>query len=1029
MKKALQSLVLVSFLMLSVQFSYAQFTATGKVTDTQGEPLIGATVLIKGTTTGTVTDIDGAYSLNVSTNTATLVVSYTGYTEQEMEITAATSNNDLILDVSAEQLAEVVVVGYGASRKEALTGSVTTVSSEKLAQVPLGSVEQTLQGNVAGLQAAMGNGQPGANTDVRIRGQGSIDASSEPLYVIDGIPLATGNLTENAESSNPLATLNPNDIESVTVLKDAASTAIYGSRGANGVILITTKSGRSGKAKIDFRSQVGFNDWAVQKLRGLTSAEYTDLYLEGRMNRGLTLEEAIDQFNSQFDFYPDPTTGDLIPSVEIIQNGPDDYTLGEIRVDTRWLDELSRTGLNQSYDLSVSGGNDVFTYFASGSYFKQEAPIIYSQLDRYSSRLNLNIQATKKLRITNNLSISRTGQQGMNDATRWANPLYNGFLLAPVIPVRDAQGRFFGDHKTFFMGGNNPIGSLSGDDSQEWTMVRILNNLSASYELAKGLTLKSAWSFDLLGFDEFYFRNARYGDGRNVNGFGGEVSKNTLNWIGTQTLSYATQFGESHNFDALLGYESNESTLETVIAEAQGFPNPQVRKLVNASSPQTTVSTESGFAFTSAFARLGYNYDYKYYLSGSVRRDGSSRFGINNRFGTFWSVGGSWRISQEEFLQSSSAINNLKLRASYGVTGNAGIGNFISLAQFGFAENDVVINYQGNSGGAPTEIGNQDLTWEQSKSFNVGLDFALFNRINGIIEYFNRESDNLLLDVPISRTTGFTDLTQNFGAMRNSGIELTLNADVIRNNDLFLSVGGNITFINNEITQLKEEFIDGTKIRREGLDFQTYNLYKWAGVNPDNGAPLWFTNEEETQTTSDVSEAELFVIDESATPDFFGGLNINLGFKGLSFDAHLVYTFGNYIYDATAWVLQGDGRFTPRSQTNLVLNRWRQPGDITDVPQFAWGNTSGSNLRPSTRYLWDGSNIRLRNITLAYDLPADMLSNIGLRSVRIYARGVNLWTWTKDKDLYFDPETAFSGVVNSPVPNLKTISFGLDIGL
>ena len=293
MKKALQSFLFVGFLLCIAQIASAQFTATGKITDSQGEPLIGATVLVKGSTTGTITDIDGTYSIEVSTNTATLVVSYTGYEEQEMEITAATSNNDIVMEQTAEQLAEVVVVGYGATRKEALTGSVTSVGSEKLEQVPLGSVEQTLQGNVAGLQAVMGNGQPGANTDVRIRGQGSIDASSEPLYVIDGIPLATGNLTENAETSNPLATLNPNDIESLTVLKDAASTAIYGSRGANGVILITTKSGKTGKAKIDFRTQVGFNDWAVQELRGLTAAEYTDLYLEGRMNRGLSLEDAI----------------------------------------------------------------------------------------------------------------------------------------------------------------------------------------------------------------------------------------------------------------------------------------------------------------------------------------------------------------------------------------------------------------------------------------------------------------------------------------------------------------------------------------------------------------------------------------------------------------------------------------------------------------------------------------------------------------------------------------------------------------
>ena len=422
--------------------------------------------------------------------------------------------------------------------------------------------------------------------------------------------------------------------------------------------------------------------------------------------------------------------------------------------------------------------------------------------------------------------------------------------------------------------------------------------------------------------------------------------------------------------------------------------------------------------------QVNYNYNYKYYLSSSVRRDGSSRFGANNRYGTFWSVGASWRLDQESFIQNIGAINSLKLRASYGVTGNAGIGNYESIGT-----NALTADYDGLPGGFPGNIGNENLTWERAKSFNVGLDFGLFNRLTGIIEYFDRESDNLLLDVPISRTTGFESLTQNFGAMRNSGIELTLDYAIINNNDFNWSVGGNITFLNNEITKLQEEFIDGTKIRREGLDFGTFYMYEWQGVNSETGEPLWYVDDTRSETTSSASTAERMVNNFTATPDFFGGFNTDVSFKGLFVNAQFTYSAGNWIYDNTAWVLQGDGRFTPRSQTNLVLTRWQNPGDITNVPQFAWGNTSSSNLRPSTRYAHDGTHLRLRNFTVGYNIPSSLVSNANLRSARVYVRGINMWTWTKEKDLYLDPEAAISGVIDSPVPNLKTISFGLDIGL
>lgn len=1014
----------LAILVLWTSISLAQFTATGTVLGADDQPLSGAVISVKGTTTGSFSKEDGTFSQYIAEPEGTLIISIIGYSTVEVDVTEETAQGITVnLEEDIASMDEVVIVGYGAERRGSLTGSIAQVSGDAIEQVPFASVEQALQGNVAGVQSVMSNGQPGANVNILIRGQGSIGASSDPLFVIDGIPVVSGNLTNNAETSNPLATLNPNDIANVTVLKDAAATAIYGSRGSNGVILITTKSGRPGKTKINFRTQIGFNDWAVSddnRLRGLTAEEYTHLYIEGYANRGEELQTTIDRFNGQF---PDPETG--LPAVDIIPDGNGGYSLGEVRVDTRWIDELSRQGLNQSYDLSFSGGNKNLTYFASASYFDQEAPIIYSELQRYSSRLNLSLQATNRLKFTNNLNISRTTQQGMNDATRWANPLYNGYLMAPVVPIRDAQGLFYDGHKSFFMGGNNPVGSLSGDDNQEWAMIRILDNLTGSYEIVDGLTFKSAWAFDLLNFQEFYFRNSRFGDGRNAQGIGAETNRNILNWIGTQTLTYGKTFADKHTILALAGYEAQKSQTRSVFTTAETYPHPSLRTLANAANPTGASSTLSEFSFTSWFGRLNYNFSEKYFLSGSLRRDGSSRFGMDNRYGTFWSVGGAWSLADESFLQGVNAINSLKLRASYGVTGNAGIGNYEAIATFSFSG----VDYDGAPGGIPGQIGNTGLTWEQSKTFNVGVDFGVFgDRLTGTVEYFDRESDNLLLDVPISRTTGFASLLQNFGALRNSGWEITLNGEIISTQDFSWSLGGNVTFLQNEITKLTEDFTDGSKRRVEGLDYQTYFVYEWAGVDPENGAPLWYTDSTLTETSSDVNEIERFISDKTATPSAYGGVTTALSWKGISVNAQFNFSFDGWLYDATAWVLQGDGRFTPRSQTNLVLDRWQEPGDVTDVPQFEWGNRSSSNLRNSTRYIYDGSFIRLRNLTVAYNFPTELVNNIKLSSARLYFRGINMWTWTRDPDLYVDPEAAFSGVINSPVPNLKTLSIGLDLG-
>jgi len=1003
MKKGLLSIFIALFAFSSLAFAQER-TVTGKIMSVEdGSTLPGVNVLVKGTNTGTISDINGGFRITVPSNDAILQFSYVGFTTQEVPV-GSQSTIDVSLAADYTEISEVVVVGYGTQRKEALTGSVATVGSDKLEQLPNATFQDALQGNVAGVQVTASDGAPGGAVNVRVRGIGSITAGNEPLYVIDGIPVTSGSITQtdfgNGErSSNVLAALNPNDIESLTILKDAASTAIYGSRGANGVVLITTKSGSKGKAKIDLRTQVSVSDFAFNNLlEPLNRDQYTELYLEGRVNAGThTPEEAQALFNQQF---------------------PEN-------ANTNWLEELSQRGITQQYDLSASGGTENLTYFISGGYFDQEGLVKENKLERFTGRANISAQLTKKLRITNNINLSYFTQRGITDGTAWEAPFYLSYLLAPTIPVFDEQGRYYGDHKSFFMGGNNPVGQLY-DNTRELQQTRIINNLSANYEIMEGLTFNTAWSFDILNIDEFIFENARYGDGRNIGGFGNEGRTDVINWLGTQTLQYGKTFNQKHNLDVLLGYEAQKVVEDGVENQAEGFSHPNLRTLNTAANPTQSGSYRTEYSFNSYFTRINYDFDSKYFLSASLRRDGSSRFGPDVRWGTFWSVGGGYTISQESFMQGLTFIDNLKLRASYGVTGNASIGNFPWAGLYAFNR-----EYDGSPGAAPDQVANPSLTWESQENFNVGMDFNMFgNRLTGTVDYFIRTSSDLILDNPLSYTTGFRDIQENVGDMQNSGVELALNGQIVRGTDFNLSVGANIAFITNEITKLPSPIPDGTKRREEGRDFQEFWLFGWAGVNPADGAPLWYTDASKTETTSDINEAERFYDGKSATPDFNGGANLSASYKNFSFNIQLNYQIGGYLYDAPGWVIHGDGRFTPRSTSTWAFNnRWRQPGDQALFPRHSWGNRSASNTRNSSRYLFQGDFIRVRTINFAYDLPSSFVNKLKLRSVRTYINLNNFFTWVADDNLHFDPEQTINGVYNTITPIPKTASFGVNIGL
>ena len=1007
-----KSLLLSFALLFAASMAFAQDrTITGKVTAAEdGTGVPGVNVVVKGTTTGAVTDLDGNYKLTVPADGGTLVFSFIGMETQEVAI-GSRSVIDVAMNLDSEQLAEVVVVGYGTQTKEALTGSVSIIESEALEMMPKASFQDALQGASPGLQVVSNDGAPGASIAVRVRGIGSINASNEPLYVIDGIPVTSGSITSTdfgngGRSSNVMASINPNDIESLIVLKDAASTAIYGSRGANGVVLITTKSGKSGtKAKVDVKARWGVSDNAYNGLlTGLNRDQYYQLYQEGYANAGtLTPAEAEAQFASQFPINPE--TGDYY--------------------DTNWIEEMTRQGFVQEYDASVSGGNESISYFVSGNFFDQDGVVDQNFFTRLSGRANVNGKISERARFSNNLSVSSYRQRGITDGTAWEAPFYLGILMAPTVPVYDLEGNFYADHKGFFMGGNNPVGQLY-DNIRELRQTRVTDNLSLSIEIIDGLTFKSAWSFDIINIDEKVFENGRYGDGRNVGGTSDVAYNSVYNWLGTQTLNYGVTLADQHNLDILAGYEAQKVRQNGLNAYGRGFAHPTLTNLRNAADPNFMDSYITEYSFASIFGRVNYDFKNKLFASASIRRDGSSRFGPNNRYGTFWSVGGGYTISEEGFMQNVGVINLLKLRASYGITGNAGIGNFDYAGLWGFTP-----VYDGNGGAAPSQVANPDLTWESQGNLNLGIDLEVLNnrlRING--DWFQRVSSDLLLDRPLSMTTGFRTVSQNFGDMQNTGVELSISGDVIATNDFTLTLGGNITFIKNELTKLPEAYIDGTKRREEGRDYQEYFLYGWAGVDPSNGDPLWYTDSSREGTTNNVNDAVRFYDGKSATPTAFGGFNLTANWKGLTLSAMFNYQFGNYVYDSPGWVLHGDGRFTPRSTSTFGFeNRWTTPGQETKFPQHRWGGNQSSNQRNSDRYLYSGDFIRLKRVNLAYNFPESITSRMFLRSLQVYASLDNYWTWTKAKDLPFDHEHAISGVYNTNTPISKTVNFGINIGL
>jgi len=991
--------ILIFGLLLSVSLAFAQeIRITGTVTSAEdGLPLPGVSVVQKGTTLGTITDINGNYSLTVPETAQTLVLSFVGMKTVEVPIEGRTTI-DVVMEQDVLGLDEVFVVAYGIQRREAKTGSVGVVGGDKLQDIPETSIDKMLAGKVAGLVVSASTGQPGSNTQIRIRGNSSIFAGNDPLYVIDGVPVMTGDQTYFTNTGNALSNLNPNDIESISVLKDAAAASIYGSRAANGVILITTKSGKAGASRVSFRASTGIDYLANDN--GYGTMPYDDYITY--------IRDAV--YNAGLD--PDDPSNDRYYFPESLRDSSH----------TDWLDELTRTGRIYNAELSFEGGTENTTHYFSGGYEKHEGAFYGVDFEKFSIRSNINHQMNKKLKVGTRINASHTFSNDVAmQSLYYVNPIFSGMLLSPFTPVYNEDGTYNLDIP--YWANANPLATAEHDEQWE-KQNRFLGNIYLEWSILDGLTAKTTNSYEYTGGE-----GRRYwSDKAEASGVATlQVSTSKYQLLTTSnTLTYENSFG-AHNMQLIGGQEASRYYSNSYYIYSPDV-DPNIPYPPTASSDEDEADYgESSYTLLSYFGLAYYNFDSKYYLQASVRTDGSSRFGKDTRWGTFWSVGASWNIHREAFAENLDFLNQLKLRASYGLTGNFNIGNYEQYGLYG------TVQYNGTVGFAPSQPANPDLGWETNREYNVGLDFAVFDKFTGSFEVYKRYTEDMLLNYPLSRTSGFTSIRMNIGELANTGWEFMLNWNAVRTRDLQFDLGVNIAHNSSEILDLgkDEQFISSANNRilhKVGEHLYSFYLYDYAGVNPANGEALWWTEDPDTggrgELTNSYAQARRFVAG-TPEPKFTGGINPSLTWKGIMLDVNLEFKTGHQVLIEENRYLNSDGNFWLRNVANTALDYWKEPGDITRNPKPIADNSTSSYGYRNTRWMFDGDYLRIKNVTLSYNLPKSLVSSMKLQNLRIYGSAVNLYTF-HDVD-YFDPERGVDGTGFGIYPLTKKFMFGVEL--
>lgn len=1045
MKRKL-TMILALFL-IGIGIVTAQTQVRGTVVDEAGEPVIGASILIKGTSQGAVSDVDGNFNLSAPSG-GTLVVSYVGYVTQEV---AVASNVRVVLVSDAALLDEVMVVAYGTAKKESFTGSAAVVKSDKIEKRMVANVTKALDGMAAGVQTTSGSGQPGAGASVIIRGFGSISASTAPLYVVDGVPY-----------DGAINAINPNDIESMTIIKDASAGALYGARGANGVVMITTKKGKEGNVSINFKGNWGVSSRAIPRYDALDAYEWTEdvyfMYKNKLMKDGVTsanagpaaLQEmatgATKIFGNKTMYNPFSR-----PVMELI-----DHSTGKIYDGTTlkwnedWLNEsTAKNPMRQEYQMTLTGGTGKNNYMFSLGYLKEEGLVKYTDFERYTGRANIDSQVKDWLKTGLNVNFaanktnSTTLGSGQTSSSAYSNVFYTAMLMAPIYPmylkdengntVYDADGKpeydWGEDRPAGASAGWNPLANLEIDKylgTTDNASGRTYVELGGLKEGAlQGLKFAVNFGFDYVMSKSKTYWNPHFGNAKSTNGLVGVSDGRTFSFTFNQLLYWDRRFNE-HHFDILAGHELYKYNYQNLYGEKTGLVGG-LTELNAATTIESANSYTNNYVIESYLSRFNYDYADKYYFSASFRKDGTSRFYKDVRWGNFWSAGASWRISEEPFMRDIDWIDNLTLKASYGVQGNDAIGTlFAWQALYSINPN------QNLPGATVSTLENKSLKWEKNENSNFGLEARLFDRLTVSAEYYNRYTRDMLMDYPMAVSLGFSGYAKNIGNVKNSGLEFSLAMDVIKNRHFNWTSTFMGSTVKNKVLNLadKPEIISGNYIIKEGETLNSFYLAHSAGVDPATGDKLyWVWDEDENGvrgekyiSSSQAKATQSRDIAGSRIPDLYGSWSNDFRYKNFDLSIMTTYSIGGKLLDGVYNSMLFNSYIGNAAHVDRKKS-WRQPGDIVSIPRIDEGGAF--SIARTSDELWDASYFAFKNITLGYTFPGQWIRRTGAQGIRLTLTADNLYVFTALKGM--DPQYNFSGGTGFSYTPSRTVSLGLDI--
>lgn len=970
-------------------------TIKGTVYDANTEETLPATnVFLEGTNKGVTTDVNGGYEIqNVEPGAYTLVVRFIGYQvfKQEIEVSEGeTLTIDIALEEDLVDLDEIVVTGYSTRKRSMPTGALVRLDNSDFQEALIQSPDQAIQGKVSGVHVTHSSGQPGSGLQVRVRGLGSINASNSPLYIVDGVQVQT--MTSDIVPSNALASINPDDIESIEVLKDASSTALYGAQGANGVVLITTKQARKGQTEINVSSQLGFNEQPekIDKMDGPTWTEtmiqgYVNYYTDRGEDPAVRRQMAIDKFG-------DPATA---PTYD-------------------WQEALTRAGALRKINVSASTGLENTRIFLSGAYNYEEGPVLASDFNSLRFRSNIDHSFSDKFTVASRLGVSSTVSNGLVAGSAYINsPFHGGYTTRPIDAIYTDDG----DYNQNDIIRINLV-QLLNENIREATTRQLRGSLSGTYRFTDKLSFRTLWGLDYRTVRDRAYTSALLPRYEDRGGTLSERYKETMSLNTNQIIEYGENF-QNHNINLIGGFEYRVNDRESIQASGEQFPNPIFSQLDLAAAEFAVSGRTSQSKFAGFLGRANYNYKNKYFVSGNIRYDGSSRFGQENQWGLFYSGALAWELAEEQFIKDISFINKLKLKTSYGVTGNSGIGNFAARSLFGSGGDP----YEGNIGLRPSNLGNDLLTWEEAHSFDLGFEFSVLeNRIYGDVNWFNTRNENLLLNAWLPTDSGFSSITKNSGVVENRGIELELGARWLATKNFSWSTNFNLTYQENEIIEL----VDGLDIlgssTRVGYPIDIRWDYDFAGINPADGRPFWY-DKDGNITYRRNSEDKTMV--GKYSPDYFGGLTNTFSYKNISLNIFFQYEYGRSTYNSTVG-RRMESVSTEKGLTNRVATHaWQKPGDMAEIPRHYNSKSfpgSSSHYHSSLK-IKDASYIRLKEMRLNYSLPVRWIEKLGLNRANVFAQGRNIITWTNYP--YGDPE--FLGSGTGEYPQSRQFAFGVNI--